>query len=402
MKQLFIVNVNENIEKSYEDLLNDINALEFTFHTSIQASNIYDLYLQLIRSIMLNEEVKFDASNLSGQQTSESVKIKNPYQGLTFDSLVETLQRNSKWGLEMATSGTTGVPKKVVHSFTSLTRSVKINHKRKGDVWGLAYNPQHMAGLQVFFQALLNKNTIVNIFGLNKNQIYTCIKDYQISHISATPTFYKLLLPANDVFNNVKQITFGGEKFSEGLQSNLIQLFPNAKFTNVYASTEAGALFAAEGNNFTINEKIKHLIKIEENELVIHSSLIANSADLKLENGWYYSGDLVNILTQEPITFNFISRKNEMINIGGSKVNPNDVEELIIAINGISDAKVFGKANSLMGNILCADVVRVNDSLSEKEIKTFLKEKLPEYMVPRIIKFVSEIAVTATGKKSRI
>ncbi|MBK8710848.1 MAG: acyl--CoA ligase [Niastella sp.] len=326
----------------------------------------------------------------------------NPYFGKSLDDYINILKKTTSWKLEMATSGTTGLPKKVVHSFSSLTRSIKINEHRKADVWGLAYNPTHMAGMQVFFQSFLNKNTIINLFGLNRSQIFSSLDEYGISHISATPTFYKLLLPATEVFKNVKQITFGGEKFSEVVQNSMRQLFPLAKFTNVYASTEAGALFAATGDHFTISDKINPFVKIVENELWIHEKLIANSSDLQLQDGWYLTGDMVQIIITEPITFQFVSRKNEMINIGGSKVNPNEVEEHILENEAVTDAKVFGKPNSLMGTILCADIVLNKVTTTEKDIKVFLKERLPEYMVPRIVKFVPAIAMTDTGKKSRV
>ncbi len=400
MERIFIVNEREHIKKTYEDLLKDLNKSEFNFSPIIRAADIYDLYLQVIVSILLEKEVSFDFISNGIESNQATTKIKNPYQFATIDECLTVISESTKWKLKLSTSGTTGLPKKVTHSFTSLTRSIKVGHKRANDIWGLAYNPQHMAGLQVFFQAFLNKNTIVNLFGLDRNHIFSCIKQYNITHLSATPTFYKMLLPAKESFNKVLQVTYGGERFSESLQNNMTTLFPNAKFTNVYASTEAGALFAALGNHFTISEKMKSFVRIDENELMIHRSILASADDLELENDWYATGDMVNLINDNPITFNFLSRKNEMINVGGSKVNPNEVEEIIMSMTGIVDVKVFGKENSLMGNIICADIV--TESVTEKEIKSFVKDHLPGYMVPRIIKFVAEISQTSTGKKSRI
>jgi len=402
MEGLFLVDIKEGLKKSYQDFFNDLNQPTYSFSTSINAVNIYELYVQLIRSLILEEEVQFDLKRTEKEKEGLKKIYPNPYFGKSLDDYIKILKNTTSWKLEMATSGTTGLPKKVVHSFSSLTRSIKINEHRKADIWGLAYNPTHMAGMQVFFQAFLNKNTIINLFGLNRSQIFSSLDEYGISHISATPTFYKLLLPATEVFKNVKQITFGGEKFSEVVQNSMRQLFPLAKFTNVYASTEAGALFAATGDHFTISDKINPFVKIVENELWIHEKLIANSSDLQLQDGWYLTGDMVQIIITEPITFQFVSRKNEMINIGGSKVNPNEVEEHILENEAVTDAKVFGKPNSLMGTILCADIVLNKVTTTEKDIKVFLKERLPEYMVPRIVKFVPAIAMTDTGKKSRV
>lgn len=394
MQRLFLVNSNEDIVKSYDDLLMDLNQPTLYLRPLKDVNGLYDLYLHIIISLLHNQALSFYGD---GAQTE--IKFTNNLKLQSIDDCLEIIKTNNGWLLELATSGTTGVPKKVQHTLQTLTRNIKVSASKEQDVWGLAYNPQHMAGLQVFFQALFNKNTIVNLFGLSKNAIEENIEKYQITHLSATPTFYKLLLPASKTFDQVQQVTFGGEKYNATLELHLKATFPNAKFTNVYASTEAGALFAAKGDVFSIKESLQQLIKIVDNEIFLHQSLFSNSADLKIEDGWYATGDMVSITSDQPLSFQFVSRKNEMINIGGSKVNPNEVEELLMQLDGIVDAKVFGKPNSLMGTILCADVV--GDNLTDKDIKLYLKNHLPEYMVPRIIKFVSEIALTSTGKKSR-
>ena len=70
-----------------------------------------------------------------------------------------------------------------------------------------------MAGLQVFFQAFENQNTLVNVFSLARNEVYSLIEKYSVTHISATPTFYRLLLPFEKEYSSVQRITFwGGEK----------------------------------------------------------------------------------------------------------------------------------------------------------------------------------------------
>ncbi len=105
--------------------------------------------------------------------------------------LIEKLRNISDdWKVTLYTSGTTGIPKKVTHNFNSITRFVKISERNTNSIWGFAYNPTHMAGIQVFFQALLNGNAIVRLFGLSANEIHREINENFITHISATPTFY--------------------------------------------------------------------------------------------------------------------------------------------------------------------------------------------------------------------
>ena len=160
------------------------------------------------------------------------------------------------------TSGTTGQPKKVIHTISTLTRSVRLGEKYKGQIWAYAYNPTHMAGLQVFFQTFGNLNTIVNVFNKTRIEVYNEIEDKKVTHISATPTFYRLLLPFERAYNSVVRVTLGGEKSDQRLYNSIKKIFPNAKINNVYASTEAGSLFAARGDLFKIPESIRDKFKV--------------------------------------------------------------------------------------------------------------------------------------------
>ena len=173
--------------------------------------------------------------------------------------------------------------------------------------------------------------------------------------------------------------------------------------TNVYASTEAGSLFAAKGDEFEIKAEYQQLIKISaENELCIHSSLLGASLHVKQKNEWFHTGDLVEMVDQNH--FKFLSRQSEMINVGGYKVNPFEVEDLLIQVPGVNAILVKSKKNSVTGEILVADVVK-DSKIDGKELKIAIKKfavaHLQEWKVPRIIKFVDELPSTRTGKKVR-
>lgn len=322
--------------------------------------------------------------------------------GITEDNLLERLmQRTDSWRVALFTSGTTGRPKKVSHTFASVSRQVRTGVKHLDDVWGFAYNPTHMAGLQVFFQALLNGNSMIRLFGLDARNVVGEINEKRVSHISATPTFYRLLLPPSGVCPSVVRLTSGGEKFDSHTLQELECLFPNAKITNVYASTEAGALFASRDNSFVVGDGLKGKVRIQEGELLIHKTLLAESASVRLDGEWYHTGDLVTVSCEAPLTFSFVSRKTEMINAGGYKVNPIEVEERLREYPGVRDAFVYAKASRVMGHIVMADVIRENAETDEKDIRKYLQVKLQEFKIPRIIRFVSCLNTTRTGKISR-
>lgn len=409
--ELFFKDQIANKEVTWDTLIRDLNGIEF-FNPYCSSDDFYAVFKQIIASLLLGKSIilldddfsEEELVKLTGQSTfdnferplSESERIKLLSKKDMLEALTEV---NDQWSMTLFTSGTTGLPKKVKHSFRSIARFVRKSESKQNDVWGFAYNPTHMAGIQVFFQALLNGNPIVRLFGLSKEDLFREIENYSITNISATPTFYRLLLPAEGVCESVLRLTSGGEKFDEKTIQQLKIAFPRAKITNVYASTEAGTLFASQGNDFVIKPEFEKLIKIENNELLIHRSLMGETEILQGE--WYNTGDLVEVIEEAPVKFRFISRKNEMINVGGYKVNPSEVEEAIRDIRGTQDVRVFAKKNSVLGNVICCEVVKTDPRLEEVNIRAFLQGKLQEFKIPRIIKFVDKLSTTHTGKVKR-
>jgi acyl-coenzyme A synthetase/AMP-(fatty) acid ligase len=197
----------------------------------------------------------------------------------------------------------------------------------------------------------------------------------------------------------VERITSGGEKFNETTFKQVHEIFPNAKITNVYASTEAGTLFASANDIFGIRPEQEHLIRIENNELLIHNSLMGYTGNNTGE--WYNTGDIVEIVPGRPLKFRFANRKSEMINVGGYKVNPAEVEEAILSLPGIKNVRVYPKTNSVLGNIICCEVVADDSRITETSIRKFLESKVQEFKIPRIISFVEELSTTRTGKLKR-
>lgn len=407
----FFKDIEHSIHKTWNCLIDDIRNTS-TYNTYCKSENYYDVFKHIISSIILENEIILLDSDFTDseilnyievsdiEQFSKTINKKHIVFPTSKEELLKILQTpSSNWKITLFTSGTTGTPKKVTHDFNSITRFVKLSNLNTKNIWGFAYNPTHMAGLQVFFQAILNGNPIVRLFGLNTSDILNEIKENKITNISATPTFYRLLLPCAESFPLVTRITSGGEKFSPQIISQLNNTFPNAKISNIYASTEAGTLFASENDVFTIKPEYEHLIRIENDELLIHSNLMGIWE--KNTKEWYCTNDLVDIISITPLKFRFISRKSEMINVGGYKVNPLEVEERILSIKGIKNVRVFAKSNSILGNIVCCEVVSENKQISESSIRTYLQSKLQEFKIPRIIRFVDELSTTRTGKVKR-
>lgn len=399
---------------TYEKLLADLNNKRTESpYLYVEDNHPYKVFLTIIHSLLFDypievldgdfseEEIKKLGINRKVLMTSE--KINEHMLFMNMDEVMKRIYEVDKWKLTLYTSGTTGRPKKMSHSFHTLTRNVRVHSKYEIDVWAFAYNPTHMAGLQVFFQAFLNQNTLIHIFDESMKRVSELITDYTITHISATATFYRNVIPylQGKEYSKVKRVTFGGEKFDLLLEDKMKSVFPNAKMINIYASTEAGSLFAAESDTFEIKPEYRQMVMITpEQELCIHRSLLGNS--ISLNSDWFHTGDLVEMIDETH--FKFLSRQSEMINVGGYKVNPSEVENILMQVPGVIDILVKSKKNSVTGELLIADVIK-NEQMDEKELKKEIKKfasiHLQEWKIPRIIKFVDKLPSTRTGKKVR-
>lgn len=411
--EYFFIDERRNIRKTYNDLINDIN-LNGEFNKYIYERNVYKIFVDIISSLVIGESIELLDMDLSANElvtmgissNDLAIKISNRNKKVkSYEHLLKIIEENKlNWQITMYTSGTTGRPKKITHKLSTLIRTVKISNKFSDNVWAFCYNPTHFAGMQVFFQALLNMNTIIYIFDNIQRELCKTLIDNNVTNISATPTFYRTnIFNFNDAIQSVRYVTLGGERFDKNLADKLKDIFPNAKIRNIYASTEAGSIFSSDSDYFVIDKSFSEYIKIDaKGELLINEKLLGSSEELLIKDGWYHTGDIVELVDENK--FKIISRNTEMINVGGYKVNPNEVEEEIKKIEGIIDVLITSRQNKLIGNVIVAEIVKSSD-VDENELETIiinnLNVKLQKWKIPRIIKFVKEIDKTRTGKKVR-
>lgn len=414
MEKLFWVDLSRNVEKTYHDLVVDLNNKK-SIRRYIYFNNPYEIFVELIHSMVIGYEVVLLDFGMTIKEIAnlginyDEVDIEKDAGNLNLGSIGEVYNEISNninnWRLTMYTSGTTGKPKIVTHRIETLTRNTLIDKKFENNIWAFGYNPTHFAGLQVFFQAFMNRNTMVNVFDLERNHIPKAFEVYKITNISATPTFYRNIIPYFSEQNyHVNRVTLGGEKFDSSIAVSLKSIFPNAKIKNIYASTEFGSLFTSNGEIFRINDDLKSKVRIsEEGELLIHADLLGQTPGIEIEDNWYKTGDIVELVEEDVLKFR--SRKTEMINVGGYKVNPHEIEEEIMKVTGVVDVLVKPRKSSVIGNILEAEVVvgrGTNTDDIEIAIHKHLKDNLQKWKIPQIVRFVDDIEKTRTGKKVRI
>jgi acyl-CoA synthetase (AMP-forming)/AMP-acid ligase II len=411
MKNIFLNDSRGLTIITWDDLIKDIRDTT-VFNPLCTSSNYYTIFKSFIISMLIGEEIVLLDSELHHTEISSltegagipgselEITKKNLKRIKNRESLLKSLKDTStNWQVTIFTSGTTGKPKRVSHRFDTIARNVIYSEKFSTAVWGFAYNPTHMAGIQVFLQALLNGSTIVRLSGLDPNTVAKELCESGITHISATPTFYRQLHAAKKAFPLITRVTTGGERLDQSMIQSLRELFPNARVRNIYALTETGSLFSSDNDLFTVKAEYANFVRLVNDELHIHRELLGKS--MAQTHEWYSTGDIVEIVHASPLTIRFLTRKSDMINVGGDKVNPDEVADAIRQIIGVRDVRVFSRPSSVIGNIVCCEIERSDPELSESTIRIALRDSLQEFKIPRIIIFVDKLVIGRTGKLSK-
>ena len=315
----------------------------------------------------------------------------------------------------IATSGTTGQPKLARHSIDALLGRVRPSeHKQSTAKWLLTYHPATFGGLQVLLTALAAGDEIVAVAEPSLSLLCEAALQSLPTHISGTPTFWRSFLPMlgeRVIKLDFRQITLGGEIADTQVLERLRTAFPNASISHIYASTEAGSLFSVRDGKagfpaIWLETGIDGVgLRIVDGVLQIKSPrsmscyVGGETSTVQTEDGWLISGDLVE---QAGDRIFFQGRQDLMLNIGGAKVRPEEVEEALLKLPEVADARVFGAPNPITGFVVAADIVLcrgLEATEARPAILAQLRASLAAYKVPRVVKFVPQISISASGKK---
>ena len=321
--------------------------------------------------------------------------------------------RQSSGHIILTTSGTTGEPKMVTHTLASLSSSISVDLKRGAEEsWLMTYHPASFAGLQVLLTSLAQQAALIAPLQSNLQGLTAAFIKHNPTHVSGTPSFWRGLLMALsecDYLPSLEQITLGGELTDQATINLLKITFPKARIIHIYATTEAGVVFTVRDDlaGFPaswIEEGVNGIqLRINANQLEINRQ--PTMPGTKEEDGanWISTGDLVE---QQGERFYFKGRADGVINVGGSKVNPEEIEAILLSHPSVADAHVFGKRNPIVGSLVSAEIMLssgtgTDHELLKEELRQFSLERLAAHQIPRMIEFVTDIKMNSTGKKHR-
>jgi acyl-coenzyme A synthetase/AMP-(fatty) acid ligase len=305
------------------------------------------------------------------------------------------------------TSGTTGAPKAIDHSLASLTRTVQPPRGGAGTRrrWGLLYEPTRLAGMQVLLQSLANGDVLLDAASDEPlPERLRWLAEERVDSVSATPTLWRQVLQSADPASlPLRQITLGGEIADQLVLNALARAFPDARITHIFASTETGAAFAV--NDGRAGFPLSYLsepprgVQLQVRDGILFVEAAGTSA--AESDGFASTGDLVEV-TEDRVLF--LGRASGVVNVGGVKVAPEQVEEVLRTHPDVLDAVVRSRRNAFSGSILVADVVLTDDAPREAlsaRLRAHVAAQLSSAHVPASVKVVPELSTSATGKAGR-
>ncbi|MFT7411793.1 MAG: acyl-CoA synthetase (AMP-forming)/AMP-acid ligase II [Paraglaciecola sp.] len=326
-------------------------------------------------------------------------------------TLLSTVLNVEQTTWHLATSGTTGEPRWFSHSFLSLTSSTKHSQKLQTLCWALLYQPFRFAGLQVVLQALLSGADLVDVADYEPLSQMAFLKHADVTALSATPSLWRQLLMTGQLSElTLIHITLGGEIADQSLLDNLKRLFPNANVRHIYASTEAGVGFIVSDGHagfptkWLKDQTLKVALQVsdEQHLLIKPQHHVCQSLALQTNAlGYVDSLDKVQVIDDRVF---FLGRATGTINVGGNKVHPEKIEQVLLQCTDISQAKVYAKKSALLGELVVADVVIIDAEVEQKvkqQVLKMCKNKLQRFEIPTKINIVKNIDNDPSGKLNR-
>lgn len=320
--------------------------------------------------------------------------------------------RETAW--VMATSGTAGAPKLVEHRLAALVGAIRPVDPAQPLVWGTFYDIRRYGGLQIFLRAVLAGCTLVLSAPDEPLADHLArLAAAGVTHLSGTPSHWRRLLMSGDAGAIAPAtVRLSGEIADQAVLDGLAEIFPAAKIGHAYASTEAGVGFEVndgrEGFPAAYLDRDQPCsLRIEDGSLRIRSPQLADrylgtgAPMLTGPDGFVDTGDIVE---QRGDRLYFVGRRGGIINVGGLKVHPEEIEAVLNRHEAVRMSLVKSRRSPITGAVVVAEVVLAEGAAAETvraALMAACRDALPVHKRPATIRFVQALDVTPAGKLSR-
>jgi long-chain acyl-CoA synthetase len=313
------------------------------------------------------------------------------YDSIPQNELVETYRSKKNPGLIVFSSGSSGKPKGILQDCENVMKKFVV--VRPGWKTVLFLMMDHFGGFNTFLSTFAYGGTAICVKSRSPEDVLSVIQEGKATLLPTTPTFINLML-ASGIYrqfdlSSVKIITYGTEVMPEATLKKVREVFPNCRIKQTYGLSELGVLRSKSENDSSLWLKIGgdgFEVKVIDNILWIRSEAnmvgYLNSPQPFDGEGWMCTGDEVEVQGEY---MRIIGRKSEMINVGGQKVFPSEVENVLLEAENVKQATVYGVKHPLMGNVVNARISLYKDELPENvsmKLRKICMEKLAKFKVP--------------------
>jgi long-chain acyl-CoA synthetase len=324
--------------------------------------------------------------------------------------LLEQLRVADDSGVVLFTSGSSGIPKAALQSVERFLH--KFDRPGRG-LRTLAFLLlDHIAGLDTLFHTLANGGTLVTTRNRSPRAICEVIAAARVAVLPASPSFLRLLSLASDDtvadLSSLEVITYGSEPMNQGTLDWLNSRFPKLQIMQKYGTTETGAprtqsrdngsLWIQLGGNGIESRVIDDVLYLRGAGTILGYLNAPGPFDT---DGWFCTGDLVE---RDGPWIRVRGRSSDIINVGGAKVFPIEVEQTILELGFVSEVVVVGEPNPMLGQIVVARAV-LNGALESRaavqQIRAHCRSRLASYKIPVKIDIVQGGLVSERHKLQR-
>ncbi|XVX19322.1 AMP-binding protein [Actinomycetota bacterium] len=298
----------------------------------------------------------------------------------------------------LLTSGSTGRPKRVAHTLESLTT---VGQGQPPRVWLCPYAHGAYAWWQVVTLGISLPGQ--DILFVEPDELDTwpaAALEAGVSAASGTPTFWRQALyrdPESVAALPLEQVTLGGEPVDQAILTRLTEMFPDARVSWIYASSEAGATIAVHDGKAGFPEEWLGVEKpgratlfVEDGELLIASPKRGEGIPDVLR-----TGDRAEVVDGRVLITGRMA--SDEINVGGAKASASAVRDVLQSHPAVAWASVKGRKAPIVGSMVTAEVV-LDGEATEAELVAWCTERLPDYSVPRRLRFLDQIPIKETLK----
>ncbi len=313
-------------------------------------------------------------------------------------------------GLVLFSSGSTGKPKGILHDFKQVAEKFR---KQRQSVVAIPFLMiDHFGGVNTILAITASLGTVVTVSDRSAASICDAIERYKVELLPATPSFLTLLMTSKLYrdFNllSLKRITYGTEVMPQSTLDRVRQAFPTVSLQQTYGLSEVGVLRSQSRDDGSLWVRIGgdgFQTKIVNGILWIKSDYAMvgylNAPSEFDSDGWFNTQDQVEV---DGDYFRILGRVTDIVNVGGQKVYPAEVENVILEIANVQDVAVFGEQHNLLGQIVVAKIVLTEPEGIEsvkKRVRQACLAQLASFKVPAKVLLVAGVLHSARQKKIR-